>query len=182
MILFQCDSLFNPFPQNAPRSRLPFSSIRNKHVLFMPEKRLENRFETHPWVVLPLKRKLSVCLHASHRVNWHEIVRKDCIPLQNIVNNFDKEQTGYHIISEALESMTSVTQHINEMKRKHEHAVRIQEIQSQLSDWEGADLTTYGDLVLEVRNCVFVNFTRFTFVLIPLWRKHCAAQSLMFVC
>ena len=95
-------------------------------------------------------------------------MRKDCIPLQNIVNNFDKEQTGYHIISEALESMTSVTQHINEMKRKHEHAVRIQEIQSQLSDWEGADLTTYGDLVLEVRNCVFVNFTRFTVVLIPL--------------
>ena len=46
--------------------------------------------------------------------------------------------------------MTSVAQHINEMKRKHEHAVRIQEIQSQLSDWDGADLTTYGDLVLEV--------------------------------
>ena len=47
--------------------------------------------------------------------------------------------------------MTSMAQHINEMKRKHEHAVRIQEIQSQLSDWDGADLTTYGDLVLEVR-------------------------------
>ena len=46
--------------------------------------------------------------------------------------------------------MTSMAQHINEMKRKHEHAVRIQEIQSQLSDWDGADLTTYGDLVLEV--------------------------------
>ena len=43
-----------------------------------------------------------------------------------------------------------MAQHINEMKRKHEHAVRIQEIQSQLSDWDGADLTTYGDLVLEV--------------------------------
>ena len=70
--------------------------------------------------------------------------------LQNIVSNFDKEQSGYGIISQALDSMTNMAQHINEMKRKHEHAVRIQEIQSQLSDWDGADLTTYGDLVLEV--------------------------------
>lgn len=66
------------------------------------------------------------------------------------MNNFDKDQDGYDTLSEALESMTSVAQHINEMKRKHEHAVRIQEIQSQLSEWDGADLTTYGDLVLEV--------------------------------
>ena len=47
--------------------------------------------------------------------------------------------------------MTNMAQHINEMKRKHEHAVRIQEIQSTLYGWEGADLTTFGDLVLEVR-------------------------------
>ena len=47
--------------------------------------------------------------------------------------------------------MTNVAQHINEMKRKHEHAVRIQEIQSILYGWEGADLTTFGDIVLEVR-------------------------------
>ena len=48
--------------------------------------------------------------------------------------------------------MTNVAHHINEMKRKHEHAVRVQEIQSLLYGWEGADLTTYGELVLEVRN------------------------------
>lgn len=46
--------------------------------------------------------------------------------------------------------MTNMAQHINEMKRKHEHTVRIQEIQSLLVGWEGADFTTYGDLVLEV--------------------------------
>ena len=57
-------------------------------------------------------------------------------------------------IERALESMTCMAQHINEMKRKHEHAVRIQEIQSTLYGWEGADLTTFGDLVLEA--CTFI--------------------------
>lgn len=71
------------------------------------------------------------------------------------MNNFDKDHSGYQIIEDALESMTEVAQHINEMKRKHEHAVRVQEIQSQLKDWNGADLTTYGDLVLEVWHWFF---------------------------
>lgn len=51
----------------------------------------------------------------------------------------------------ALNHMTSMAQHINEMKRKHEHAVRVQEIQSQLEDYEGEDLTRLGELVLEVQ-------------------------------
>lgn len=45
--------------------------------------------------------------------------------------------------------MTSVADHINNMKRKHEIAVRIQEIQSQLYGWIGSDLTTLGDLIAE---------------------------------
>ncbi|CAH3197543.1 unnamed protein product, partial [Porites evermanni] len=45
--------------------------------------------------------------------------------------------------------MTGVAHHINEMKRQHEQAVHVQEIQSQMSDFEGPDLTTYGSLVLE---------------------------------
>ncbi|MED6291135.1 hypothetical protein CHARACLAT_020429 [Characodon lateralis] len=45
--------------------------------------------------------------------------------------------------------MTGVACYINDMKRKHEHAVRVQEIQSLLINWKGADLTTYGELVLE---------------------------------
>jgi len=32
--------------------------------------------------------------------------------------------------------MTNIATHINEMKRKHEHAVRVQEIQSLLYGWE----------------------------------------------
>ncbi len=60
------------------------------------------------------------------------------------------DQVGRETVAEALASMTNVAQHINEMKRQHEHAVRIQEIQSLLFEWDGEDLTTYGDLVLEV--------------------------------
>lgn len=54
------------------------------------------------------------------------------------------------MLCQALTHMTSMAQHINEMKRKHEHAVRIQEIQSQLLEYDGADLTTLGDLIIEV--------------------------------
>ncbi len=70
--------------------------------------------------------------------------------VQNILNNMEESCSGRAVVESALASMTNVAQHINEMKRKHEHAVRIQEIQSLLSEWEGEDLTTYGDLVLEV--------------------------------
>lgn len=35
------------------------------------------------------------------------------------------------------------------MKRKHEHAVRVQEIQSLLENWSGSDLTTFGELIAE---------------------------------
>ncbi|XP_064484078.1 uncharacterized protein LOC135396814 isoform X2 [Ornithodoros turicata] len=69
--------------------------------------------------------------------------------LQNIVKNFDKESDGYPDIKNALSVMTGIACHINEMKRKHEHAVRVQEIQSLLYGWQGKDLTTYGELVAE---------------------------------
>lgn len=47
--------------------------------------------------------------------------------------------------------MTAMARHINDMKQRHEHAVRTQEIQSMLYGWDGADLTTLGDLILEVK-------------------------------
>lgn len=49
----------------------------------------------------------------------------------------------------ALATMTGVATHINTMKRKHEHAVRVQEIQAQLYGWTGADLTALGELIAE---------------------------------
>ena len=74
---------------------------------------------------------------------------------QKIVNNYDENETGYDVIAKALHSMTHMAAHINEMKRKHEHTMRVQEIQSVLHDWDGHDLMTYGDLILEVRLGLF---------------------------
>ncbi|XP_070171760.1 uncharacterized protein Gefmeso isoform X1 [Polyergus mexicanus] len=54
-------------------------------------------------------------------------------------------------IEAALAAMTGIAKHINAMKRRHEHAVRVQEIQSLLYGWLGPDLTTGGELVAEGR-------------------------------
>ncbi|KAM4013591.1 pleckstrin homology domain-containing family G member 3 [Anomaloglossus baeobatrachus] len=69
--------------------------------------------------------------------------------LQEIAKHFDIDKEGYEVVEEAIETMTGVAWYINDMKRKHEHAVRQQEIQSLLINWNGLDLTTYGELVLE---------------------------------
>ncbi|XP_069586241.1 pleckstrin homology domain-containing family G member 3 [Ranitomeya imitator] len=69
--------------------------------------------------------------------------------LQEIAKHFDIDKEGYEVVEEAIETMTGVAWYINDMKRKHEHAVRQQEIQSLLLNWNGQDLTTYGELVLE---------------------------------
>lgn len=82
--------------------------------------------------------------------------------LQNIVKNYDKAEEGYEVLVHALDQMTGRAQHINEMKRKHEHAVRVQEIQSTLEEYEGEDLTTLGELVLEVNYLplIFISVTK----------------------
>lgn len=69
--------------------------------------------------------------------------------LQNIVKHVDKESPGYPDVKNALSVMTGIAYHINDMKRRHEHAVRVQEIQSLLYGWQGEDLTTYGELLAE---------------------------------
>ncbi|XP_073987423.1 guanine nucleotide exchange factor in mesoderm isoform X3 [Rhodnius prolixus] len=69
--------------------------------------------------------------------------------LQNIVRNSAADAEGYGDIVDALSTMTAIAHHINDMKRKHEHAVRVQEIQSLLLGWQGEDLTTFGELCAE---------------------------------
>ncbi|KAK9510540.1 hypothetical protein O3M35_005295 [Rhynocoris fuscipes] len=69
--------------------------------------------------------------------------------LQNIVRNSAPDAEGYGDIVDALSTMTAIAHHINDMKRKHEHAVRVQEIQSLLLGWQGEDLTTFGELCAE---------------------------------
>ena len=46
--------------------------------------------------------------------------------------HFNRNADGYDVIQDALDAMTYVAHHINEMKRKHEAAVHVQEIQSQM--------------------------------------------------
>ncbi|KAK3893268.1 hypothetical protein Pcinc_002901 [Petrolisthes cinctipes] len=69
--------------------------------------------------------------------------------LGNIVKHFKEDWPGYSEIWNALAAMTGMAQHINDMKRRHEHAVRVQEIQSLLYGWQFEDLTTYGELAAE---------------------------------
>ncbi|KAM8807394.1 LOW QUALITY PROTEIN: pleckstrin homology domain-containing family G member 3 [Eudromia elegans] len=70
--------------------------------------------------------------------------------LQEIAKHFEhKSGDDYEVVVEAIDTMTCVAWYINDMKRKHEHAIRQQEIQSLLLNWKGPDLTVYGELVLE---------------------------------
>ncbi|KAF7383504.1 hypothetical protein HZH66_012854 [Vespula vulgaris] len=63
----------------------------------------------------------------------------------------ENEAEGRSAIEGALAAMTGIAKHINAMKRRHEHAVRVQEIQSLLYGWSGPDLTTSGELIAEGR-------------------------------
>ncbi|XP_060687740.1 pleckstrin homology domain-containing family G member 1 isoform X1 [Hemiscyllium ocellatum] len=69
--------------------------------------------------------------------------------LHEIANHLEKDTECYDVVQDAIDTMQRVAWHINDMKRKHEHAVRLQEIQSLLTNWKGPDLTSYGELVLE---------------------------------
>ncbi|OWK15782.1 hypothetical protein Celaphus_00004415 [Cervus elaphus hippelaphus] len=56
---------------------------------------------------------------------------------------------GREMVEEAIVSMTAVAWYINDMKRKQEHAARLQEVQRRLGGWTGPDLSAFGELVLE---------------------------------
>ncbi|XP_042074201.1 pleckstrin homology domain-containing family G member 3 isoform X2 [Haplochromis burtoni] len=93
-----------------------------------------------------LKRSLPL---GSYLLKPVQRILKYHLLLQEIAKHFDPDEEGYEVIQEAIDTMTGVAWYINDMKRKHEHAVRVQEIQSLLINWKGPDLTTYGELVLE---------------------------------
>nr|XP_057942363.1 pleckstrin homology domain-containing family G member 3 isoform X2 [Doryrhamphus excisus]XP_057942374.1 pleckstrin homology domain-containing family G member 3 isoform X2 [Doryrhamphus excisus] len=93
-----------------------------------------------------LKRSLPL---GSYLLKPVQRILKYHLLLQEIAKHFDPEEEGYEVVEEAIITMTGVAWYINDMKRKHEHAVRLQEVQSLLLNWKGPDLTTYGELVLE---------------------------------
>uniref|UniRef100_A0A3Q2QLU1 DH domain-containing protein n=1 Tax=Fundulus heteroclitus TaxID=8078 RepID=A0A3Q2QLU1_FUNHE len=69
--------------------------------------------------------------------------------LQELSKHVDKSDPGYEVVEDAIITMTAVAWYINDMKRKQEHAVRLQEIESLLMNWSGPDLSGFGELVLE---------------------------------
>ncbi|XP_067874941.1 pleckstrin homology domain-containing family G member 1-like isoform X2 [Heterodontus francisci] len=69
--------------------------------------------------------------------------------LQELAKHFDKSAEGYEMVKEAIITMTAVAWYINDMKRKQDQAVRLQEIQNSLLNWKGPDLIAFGELVLE---------------------------------
>ncbi|KAM8834277.1 pleckstrin homology domain-containing family G member 3-like [Synchiropus picturatus] len=93
-----------------------------------------------------LKRSLPL---GSYLLKPVQRILKYHLLLQEIARHYDPDEEGYEVIQEAIDTMTGVAWYINDMKRRHEHAVRVQEIQSLLINWKGPDLTTYGELVLE---------------------------------
>ncbi|XP_029902569.1 pleckstrin homology domain-containing family G member 3-like isoform X2 [Myripristis murdjan] len=93
-----------------------------------------------------LKRSLPL---GSYLLKPVQRILKYHLLLQEIAKHFDPQEEGYEVVEEAIYTMTGVAWYINDMKRKHEHAVRLQEVQSLLLNWKGPDLTTYGELVLE---------------------------------
>ncbi|XP_013145613.1 PREDICTED: uncharacterized protein LOC106108863 isoform X2 [Papilio polytes] len=81
---------------------------------------------------------------ASYLLKPVQRILKYHLLLQNVVKQCASRETEY-----ALLKMTGIAHHIDDMKRRHEHAVRVQEIQSLLYGWNGPDLTTYGELCAE---------------------------------
>uniref|UniRef100_A0AAY4EAJ2 Uncharacterized protein n=1 Tax=Denticeps clupeoides TaxID=299321 RepID=A0AAY4EAJ2_9TELE len=69
--------------------------------------------------------------------------------LQELSKHFDKSDPGYAVVEDAIITMTAVAWYINDMKRKQEHAVRLQVSQHLLVNWTGPELCGFGELVLE---------------------------------
>jgi len=67
-----------------------------------------------------------------------------------MLNSYDPSAPGYDVIALALSSMMNVAMSINEVKREHERSVRAAEIHNLLCDMNGIDISSLGELVLEV--------------------------------
>uniref|UniRef100_A0A3P9IB55 DH domain-containing protein n=1 Tax=Oryzias latipes TaxID=8090 RepID=A0A3P9IB55_ORYLA len=70
-----------------------------------------------------LKRSLPL---GSYLLKPVQRILKYHLLLQEIAKHFDPDEEGYEVIQEAISTMTGVAWYINDMKRKHEHAVRVQ--------------------------------------------------------
>ncbi|XP_028823809.1 pleckstrin homology domain-containing family G member 1-like [Denticeps clupeoides] len=128
--------IYTQYCTNYPRSVAMLSDcMRNKSVVKFLRERQESLKH-----LLPLG---SYLLKPVQRILKYHLL------LHEIANHLPKDTEMYDVVLEAIDTMQRVAWHINDMKRKHEHAIRLQEIQSLLTNWKGPDLIGYGELVLE---------------------------------
>lgn len=63
--------------------------------------------------------------------------------VQEIANHMEKDTETYEVVQEAIDTMQRVAWHINDMKRKHEHAVRLQVKQRQRTKYNRCVVETF---------------------------------------
>ncbi|XP_072552294.1 pleckstrin homology domain-containing family G member 1 isoform X2 [Salminus brasiliensis] len=128
--------IYTQYCTNYPRSVAVLSEcMRNKAVAKFLRERQES-----------LKHSLPL---GSYLLKPVQRILKYHLLLHEIATHLEKDSEMHEVVQEAIDTMQRVAWHINDMKRKHENTVRLQEIQSLLTNWQGPDLIGYGELVLE---------------------------------
>ncbi|XP_066527380.1 pleckstrin homology domain-containing family G member 1 isoform X2 [Hoplias malabaricus] len=128
--------IYTQYCTNYPRSVAVLSEcMRNKAVAKFLRERQESLKHS-----LPLS---SYLLKPVQRILKYHLL------LHEIATHLEKDSEMHQVVQEAIDTMQRVAWHINDMKRKHENTVRLQEIQSLLTNWQGPDLIGYGELVME---------------------------------
>lgn len=127
-------SVYHEYCANYPRTMDVISSLSRDEKL-VPLFREKQQALGHP---LPL---------ASYLLKPVQRILKYHLLLQRLSKQCSEEHRS--TVELALATMTGVAADINNMKRKHEHAVRVHEIQAQLYGWPGPELTTLGELIAE---------------------------------
>uniref|UniRef100_W5KU25 Pleckstrin homology and RhoGEF domain containing G1 n=1 Tax=Astyanax mexicanus TaxID=7994 RepID=W5KU25_ASTMX len=128
--------IYTQYCTNYPRSVAVLSEcMRNKAVAKFLRERQES-----------LKHSLPL---GSYLLKPVQRILKYHLLLHEIATHLEKDSEMHEVVQEAIDTMQRVAWHINDMKRKHENTIRLQEIQSLLTNWQGPDLIGYGELVLE---------------------------------
>jgi hypothetical protein len=137
-------SVYSAYCTNYPRAvailtlwqhtpQITENSPKVTQFLKLCQKRLHHALPLGAFLIKPVQRIL------KYHLLFRELA-KCCEKENNRPNS---------VVQLALDSMSAIADHINTMKQRHEAAVYIQEIQSQLTGWEDDDLSSFGDLLLE---------------------------------
>lgn len=70
--------------------------------------------------------------------------------MQSILGHLTPSEAGHGTVQEATDRVVDVAQHINAVKRRDEHRIRRQELQTLLQGVDRLDLASFGELILEV--------------------------------